>query len=128
MHRIPRSVGCFVGTMPWYDSPWPCRMDLSLIAFSFQQGSRSSPSADGRLFHRAVVFTARPMLIRITLLATRQKAASLEGPQGRMAGPALQAGCIVAKSRLSVFASSPPMRKPSSPRRSANVVTNLRLR
>jgi hypothetical protein len=35
------------------------------------------------------------MIIRITLLAARQGPASLEEPQGRTAGPALQAGCII---------------------------------
>ena len=65
------------------------------------QGSLSSPSADGRLLHRAVVLTARPggiqftmfavlpVRIRITLLAGRQEPPSLEKPQGRTAGPAL---------------------------------------
>ena len=35
------------------------------------------------------------MIIRITLLATQQEPASLEEPQGRTAGPALRAGCII---------------------------------
>ena len=30
----PPLFGCFVGTMPLYDSPWPCMRDLPLIAFS----------------------------------------------------------------------------------------------
>ena len=34
------------------------------------------------------------MIIRITLLAARQGPASLEEPQGRTAGPALQAGWV----------------------------------
>ena len=38
------------------------------------------------------VFVAGPSLNRIVLLATRQEPASLEEPQGRTAGPALQAG------------------------------------
>jgi hypothetical protein len=66
------------------------------------QGSLSSPSADGRLFHRTVVwaarpvegfqvswFEARPVKIRVILLAARQEPAPLERPQGRTAGPVL---------------------------------------
>jgi len=35
------------------------------------------------------------MIIRNTLLAARQEPSPLEEPQGRTAGPALQAGCII---------------------------------
>jgi hypothetical protein len=69
------------------------------------QGRTAGPALQPalRLFHRGValtarpsgfqltVFAVRPMIIRITLFATRQEPASLEGPQGRTAGPALQA-------------------------------------
>jgi hypothetical protein len=41
------------------------------------------------------VFGAGPSLKRIVVLATRQKPASLEEPQGRTAGPALQAGFVI---------------------------------
>ena len=40
------------------------------------------------------VFVAGPSLNRIVLFATRQEPASLEEPQGRTAGPALQAGGV----------------------------------
>ena len=33
---LPPLFGCFVGTMPLYDSPPPCMRDLSLIAFSLR--------------------------------------------------------------------------------------------
>ena len=41
------------------------------------------------------LFGAGPSLKRIVLFAARQEPASLEEPQGRTAGPALQAGCII---------------------------------
>ena len=41
------------------------------------------------------VFGAGPSLKRIVLLAARQEPAPLEEPQGRTAGPALQAGCRI---------------------------------
>ena len=59
------------------------------------QGSLSSPSADGRLFDRNEVWAARPMTIRITLLATRGKSPRRWKSRpplrlaGRTAGPAL---------------------------------------
>jgi hypothetical protein len=28
--------GCFVGTIPLYDSPYPCMKDFPLLAFSFR--------------------------------------------------------------------------------------------
>jgi hypothetical protein len=63
----------------------PARLARKEVA----QGSLSSPSADGRLFHRAAGWAARPVRIRIILLAARQGPAPLEKPQGRTAGPAL---------------------------------------
>jgi len=41
------------------------------------------------------VFGARPSLNRIVLFAARQEPAPLEKPQGRTAGPALQAGLVI---------------------------------
>ena len=40
------------------------------------------------------VFGAGPSLRRIVLFAARQEPTSLEEPQGRTAGPALQAGWL----------------------------------
>jgi len=40
------------------------------------------------------VFGAGPSLKRIVLFATQQEPASVEEPQGRTAGPALQAGWV----------------------------------
>jgi hypothetical protein len=71
---------------------------------SVAQGSLSSPSADGRLFHLAgsltarasgiqiIMFAARPVRIRIPLLAARQEPASLEEPSAMKIGGPTTAG------------------------------------
>ena len=61
----------------------------SLAAFPLRRGFDGAAS---RYLHPLTCpqfLRTRPMIIRITLLATQQEPASLEEPQGRTAGPAL---------------------------------------
>src|ERR1017187_8878915 len=54
----PLLFGCFVGTMPLYDSPPPCMRALSLIAFSLRPAPHCSRAATGSPGSRAWSFSA----------------------------------------------------------------------
>ena len=50
---LPPLFGCFAGTTPLYDSPPPCMVDLSLIAFSSRPAALRPRVATGSLGSRA---------------------------------------------------------------------------
>jgi len=54
----PLLFGCFIGTTPWYDSPWPCMRDLPLITFSLRPAASSRRAATGSPGSRAWSFSA----------------------------------------------------------------------